>query len=64
MAGTNKTAEKTGVAGLRTKRAATKRTRRAAPKPTGKSIVQLRQFKAAKPTEERPLPEPIATFTI
>jgi hypothetical protein len=47
--------------------AKTKRGKRAAKrtirKTSGKSIVQRRRFKAAKPTEETPLPEPIATFT-
>lgn len=59
----NGTARGASVAARRTKRAATKRTKRAAPRREGKSIVQLRRFKAAKPTAESPLPEPIATFT-
>lgn len=71
MAATNKKANKassaatraSGVAAKRTKRVATKRTKRAVPRREGKTIVQLRRFKAAKPTEESPLPEPIATFT-
>ena len=50
-------------AAARTKRAATKRTKRAPSRRETKSIVQLRRFKAAKPTDESPLPEPIATFT-
>ncbi len=59
MAATNKKLKKastatnrgSGVAAKRTKRAATKRTKRAH-KREGKSIVQLRRFKAAKPTAE------------
>ncbi|RMH44020.1 MAG: hypothetical protein D6689_03405 [Deltaproteobacteria bacterium] len=48
-----------GAAVKRTKRAGT---RRAARRADDVPIAKARRFKAAKPTEDTPLPTPIATF--